>query len=66
MDECDMMRAECHTNARCINTIGSYRCECIENYVGDGVNECKYVGPGNLILNGHCNSYLSEEGPKLC
>lgn len=48
MDECDLMQAECHEKARCINMVGSYRCECIDNYVGDGKSECRYVGPGKL------------------
>ncbi|KAI6189526.1 Nidogen-2 [Aphelenchoides bicaudatus] len=49
MDECDLMQAECHEKARCVNTIGSYRCECGENYIGDGKTECKYVGPMMVV-----------------
>jgi hypothetical protein len=43
-----------------INTfrLGSYRCECVENYVGDGKTECKYVGPGKPSVDGNSNLIL--------
>ena len=28
----------CHENAQCINTAGSYSCSCNPGYTGDGVN----------------------------
>ena len=36
VDECRLGTDDCHPNARCINTIGSYRCECNPGYAGDG------------------------------
>ncbi|XP_066921300.1 uncharacterized protein [Clytia hemisphaerica] len=38
----------CHTHAQCINTIGSYTCQCFDGYQGDGfqcqdLNECDEV-----------------------
>ncbi|XP_039348375.1 adhesion G protein-coupled receptor E5-like [Mauremys reevesii] len=33
IDECNKTRAICGPNATCINTIGSYRCECRAGYV---------------------------------
>jgi hypothetical protein len=62
MDECDLMQAECHENARCINTVGSYRCECAEDYVGDGKRECHYVGTGISNLSKH--RYLQRVWPR--
>ncbi len=44
-DECRSPIAVCNRNARCHNTIGSYRCECIAGYIGDG-KQCNYVGLG--------------------
>ena len=28
----------CHTNASCTNTNGSYECQCLPGFTGDGVN----------------------------
>ncbi|XP_068737341.1 loricrin-like isoform X1 [Montipora capricornis] len=37
IDECSSEN-ECHVNARCTNTIGSYNCSCKKGYGGDGRN----------------------------
>ena len=38
MDECKQGTDNCHdTLAECINTDGSFKCQCIEGYSGDGV-----------------------------
>ena len=37
VDECVQARNVCHSDADCINTVGSYRCVCLEGYHGDGV-----------------------------
>ncbi|XP_068705887.1 latent-transforming growth factor beta-binding protein 1-like [Montipora foliosa] len=44
VDECSSEN-ECHVNATCTNTIGSYKCTCKEGFTGDGrncsdINEC--------------------------
>lgn len=28
----------CHEKARCLNTVGSYKCQCTSGYAGDGFN----------------------------
>ena len=39
MDECvDEEENQCHPNALCTNTEGSYVCRCIKGYEGDGTN----------------------------
>ena len=35
--ECDVDRDNCSTNAICINSIGSYICQCQSGYTGSGV-----------------------------
>ena len=44
IDECkevhDIKMNECHPNASCINTQGSYRCSCNPTYIGNG-SECE-------------------------
>lgn len=40
MDECSSGEHGCHANAACVNTLGSYHCQCHEGYVGDGY-QCK-------------------------
>ena len=47
LDECSLRpthpkypvwHARCHKHARCVNTVGSYRCECKAGLTGDGVD----------------------------
>ena len=38
LNECDLNTDDCHDKAKCINGEGSYTCECIEGYKGDGFN----------------------------
>lgn len=38
IDECLMDQDNCHTNATCSDTNGSYQCFCLSGYTGDGVN----------------------------
>lgn len=35
-DECATGEANCDVNAKCINTMGSYKCDCVPGYSGDG------------------------------
>ena len=41
VNECMTDKDNCHSDAVCINEVGSFRCECFEGFVGDGVNDCK-------------------------
>ena len=38
IDECTSDNDTCHINATCINTVGSYDCECLSGFMGDGFN----------------------------
>ena len=39
VDECESAESnECHFNASCNNTEGSYTCRCLDGYQGDGKN----------------------------
>ena len=45
INECLLWTTKCSSNAQCINTQGSYNCNCHDGYEGDGekcydVNEC--------------------------
>ena len=37
IDECSLTN-ECHENAACTNSIGSYKCDCKETFLGNGRN----------------------------
>ena len=38
IDECENAEDNCHENANCTNTEGSFTCSCNPGYTGDGVN----------------------------
>ena len=38
INECVSGSAECHNNATCTNTEGSYECSCDTGFTGDGFN----------------------------
>ena len=38
IDECVEEISQCHDNATCTNTVGSYNCICEYGYTGDGLN----------------------------
>ena len=51
IDECQEPNASlCHELAVCVNTNGSYTCNCIEGYEGDGFANC----------TGRCMHYAAE------
>jgi hypothetical protein len=40
IDECSEVNVSCHPNATCINTQGSYNCQCKDGYEGFGKKNC--------------------------
>lgn len=38
IDECAVGEHKCDENASCLNTQGSYQCQCNEGFTGDGFN----------------------------
>ena len=36
VDEC--LTSPCATNANCTNVVGSYTCQCLDGYTGDGLS----------------------------
>lgn len=38
IDECLHGTSTCSSNANCVNTQGSYHCQCADGYHGDGIN----------------------------
>ncbi|XP_058820306.1 multiple epidermal growth factor-like domains protein 8 [Topomyia yanbarensis] len=40
VDECELGLHDCHEQAECSNTHGSYSCRCRKGYLGDGVRNC--------------------------
>ena len=45
--ECSIGTDDCHYNASCTNTVGSYRCQCLEGFTGDGI-DCE--GKGSIMV----------------
>lgn len=59
IDECEP-GSVCHEAASCINTMGSYDCECSPGYKGNGHNACS--GKMNMYNGiGYVNVYVSTQ-----
>lgn len=41
VDECALGQHDCHADAACLNTPGSYLCACKKGYIGDGKTFCE-------------------------
>ena len=59
VNECSIGQHNCHTNARCVDTAGSYTCECSLGYTGDGISQCS----GNY---GWCLMHILRSLTGLC
>ncbi|XP_066276578.1 IgGFc-binding protein-like [Branchiostoma lanceolatum] len=63
VDECSNADwYDCHVNARCYNTYGSYVCRCNPNYIGDGKEEC--LGYSTCRIYGSGPYFISHDGLK--
>lgn len=40
IDECQSGSFSCHAQAECVNVPGSYDCNCLPGYTGDGQQTC--------------------------
>ncbi|XP_035672719.1 IgGFc-binding protein-like [Branchiostoma floridae] len=61
VDECSNADwNDCHVNAQCYNTYGSYRCRCNVGYIGDGINEC--LGYATCRIHGSGPYFISYDG----
>ena len=67
VDECEKAIHDCHRNADCKNTVGSYECYCKKGFIGNGkycndVDECKQkrVCPYNSKCTNTIGSFKCE------
>ncbi|EDW76175.2 uncharacterized protein Dwil_GK15317 [Drosophila willistoni] len=54
VDECGLGLHDCHKEAKCTNTQGSYNCHCRRGFVGDGRFSCQRTCY-EFCQNGHCS-----------
>ncbi|XP_023245420.1 multiple epidermal growth factor-like domains protein 8 [Copidosoma floridanum] len=54
VDECDLGLHDCHQNAVCTNTHGSYSCQCKRGFNGDGRENCTKTCYEKCV-NGYCS-----------
>ncbi|XP_058126471.1 multiple epidermal growth factor-like domains protein 8 isoform X2 [Anopheles coustani] len=54
VDECELGLHDCHEQAECSNTHGSYNCKCRKGYFGDGVRYCRQTCYESCV-HGHCS-----------
>ncbi|GFG35976.1 hypothetical protein Cfor_03559, partial [Coptotermes formosanus] len=53
VDECDLGLHDCHAEAVCTNTHGSYSCQCKRGFIGDGKITCTKTCY-NKCIHGYC------------
>ena len=51
INECSEQLHQCHTNAECLNTDGSYLCQCMQGYQGNGY-QC--IGKPTTLVPCNC------------
>ena len=62
IDECALLSTNtCHAKAGCTNSVGSYKCDCLNGYSGDGkscvdIDECAKPELNDCHLNGKCTN----------
>ena len=61
INECNL-RHICHSQAKCINELGSYQCECLAGWTGNGricldIDECKLNYNNSCHLRANCTNY---------
>ncbi|XP_028050046.1 multiple epidermal growth factor-like domains protein 8 isoform X7 [Monomorium pharaonis] len=54
VDECDLGLHDCHPDALCTNTHGSYSCQCKRGFNGDGKENCTKTCYERCV-NGYCS-----------
>ncbi|XP_015121638.1 multiple epidermal growth factor-like domains protein 8 [Diachasma alloeum] len=54
VDECDLGLHDCHKDAQCTNTHGSYSCQCKRGFHGDGKENCTKTCYEKCV-NGYCS-----------
>jgi len=50
INECSLGTSNCHINAICSNTIGSYECHCKPGFIGNGI-ECSLCNENEYLVN---------------
>jgi len=50
VNECSLETFNCHSDANCINSIGSYECQCKPGYIGNGI-ECSPCNENEYSFN---------------
>ncbi|XP_050427055.1 multiple epidermal growth factor-like domains protein 8 [Adelges cooleyi] len=53
VDECGLGLHDCHKEAKCTNTQGSYSCQCKRGFIGDGKHSCTKTCYHKCV-NGYC------------
>eukprot|EP00057_Strongylocentrotus_purpuratus_P026973 XP_011681447.1 PREDICTED: uncharacterized protein LOC105446390 [Strongylocentrotus purpuratus] len=58
VDECSSLIATCLPKALCVNTDGSFHCQCPEGYYGDGMTSCSDID--ECMTNDTCHPILAH------
>ena len=65
IDDCTAEIDNCHENATCNNTIGSFECVCNAGFGGDGVNCTSKASYTVIVEETFNNVVFSTAGPHI-
>lgn len=60
VDECGLGLHDCHKEAKCTNTQGSYSCQCKRGFIGDGKHSCTRTYVSIIFFNKYITNILIQ------
>ncbi|CAI8021725.1 Fibrillin-2 [Geodia barretti] len=66
IDDCESGLSNCADNARCVDQVEGFGCQCVEGYTGDGFNDCTNIDECGIEQDQCEHSCTDTEGSYNC